>query len=89
MPTGLIGQGRPASVVGNAVRVMRIATGEEADDVVDDGKDPARRLAEHTPRSAGVQDVRRNGGHRGQRSANDVDRRVRRANEEYEGGDRR
>ncbi|MEZ5805931.1 MAG: RNA-binding protein [Rhizobiaceae bacterium] len=27
-------------MIGNAVRVMRIAVGEEADDVIDDGKDP-------------------------------------------------
>ncbi|WP_246687458.1 hypothetical protein [Mesorhizobium sp. B3-1-7] len=31
MPTGPKGQKRPADVIGNAVRVMRIATGEEAD----------------------------------------------------------
>lgn len=41
MPTGPKGQRRPADVIGNAVRVMRIATGEETDDVIDDGKDPA------------------------------------------------
>ena len=41
MPTGPKGQKRPADVIGNAVRVMRIATGEEADDIIDDGKDPA------------------------------------------------
>lgn len=40
MPSGPKGQKRPADVIGNAVRVMRIATGEEADDVIDDGKDP-------------------------------------------------
>lgn len=39
MPTGPKGQKRPAEVIGNAVRAMRIATGEEADDIVDDGKD--------------------------------------------------
>ena len=43
MPTGPKGQKRPADVIGNAVRVMRIATGEEADDVKDDGKDPAAK----------------------------------------------
>lgn len=31
MPTGPKGQKRPADVIGNAVRVMRIATGEETD----------------------------------------------------------
>ncbi|WP_287382096.1 RNA-binding protein [Mesorhizobium sp.] len=30
-------------MIGNAVRVMRIATGEEPDDVIDDGKDPAAK----------------------------------------------
>lgn len=32
LPTGPEGQKRPADVIGNAVRVMRIATGKEADD---------------------------------------------------------
>lgn len=32
MPTGPKGQKHPADVIGNAARVMRIATGEEADD---------------------------------------------------------
>ena len=40
MPTGPKGQKRPADVIGNAVRVMRIATGEEEETVIDDGKDP-------------------------------------------------
>lgn len=43
MPTGPKGQKRPADVIGNAVRVMRIATGEEADTIADDGKDPAAK----------------------------------------------
>ena len=43
MPRGPKGQKRPADVIGNAVKVMRIATGEEDDDVVDDGKDPAAK----------------------------------------------
>ena len=33
MPTGPKGQNRPPNLIGNAVRVTRIATGEEADDV--------------------------------------------------------
>jgi len=43
MPTGPKGQKRPADVIGNAVKVMRIATGEEPEDFgpVDDGKDKA------------------------------------------------
>lgn len=32
MPKGPQGQKRPADVIGNAVKVMRIATGEEEDD---------------------------------------------------------
>lgn len=42
MPTGPKGQKRPADVIGNAVRVMRIATGEvEETPPPDDGKDKA------------------------------------------------
>ena len=33
MPRGPQGQKRPADVIGNAVRVMRIATGEETEEV--------------------------------------------------------
>ncbi len=43
MPRGPKGEKRPADVIGNAVRVMRIATGEEADTIADDGKDPAAK----------------------------------------------
>lgn len=32
MPRGPQGQKRPADVIGNAVKVMRIATGEETED---------------------------------------------------------
>lgn len=41
MPKGPKGEKRPADVIGNAVRVMRIATGEEADTIADEGKDKA------------------------------------------------
>ncbi|HEV7278371.1 MAG TPA: RNA-binding protein [Devosiaceae bacterium] len=42
MPTGPKGQKRPADVIGNAVRIARIATGEEEEDFpADDGKDKA------------------------------------------------
>ncbi len=41
MPKGPKGQKRPADVIGNAVKVMRIATGEETDELTDDGKDKA------------------------------------------------
>lgn len=41
MPKGPKGEKRPADVIGNAVHVMRIATGEiEEGAPVDDGKDP-------------------------------------------------
>jgi hypothetical protein len=38
MPKGPQGQKRPADVIGNAVRVMQIATGEIQDDPLDAGK---------------------------------------------------
>ena len=43
MPRGPKGEKRPADVIGNAVHVMRIATGEidESAPSPDDGKDPA------------------------------------------------
>lgn len=41
MPKGPKGEKRPADVIGNAVKVMRIATGEEDDALMDDGKDKA------------------------------------------------
>jgi hypothetical protein len=44
VPKGPRGEKRPADVIGNAVKVMRIATGEEADKPEpDDGKDPAAK----------------------------------------------
>jgi hypothetical protein len=41
MPRGPKGEKRPADVVGNAVRVMRIATGEETEVLTEDGKNAA------------------------------------------------
>ena len=43
MPRGPQGQKRPADVIGNAVKVMRIASGEEEEVYEDDGKDPAAK----------------------------------------------
>ena len=43
MAKGPLGQKRPADVVGNAVKVMRIATGEEEEEYEGDGKDPAAK----------------------------------------------
>jgi len=44
VPRGPKGEKRPADVIGNAVRVMRIATGEEAETIADDGKDKAAQV---------------------------------------------
>ncbi len=41
MPKGPKGQKRPADVVGAAVMVAKLATGEMAEDVDDDGKNQA------------------------------------------------
>ena len=45
MPKGPQGQRRPTDVISNAVKVMRIAVGDEPEDYgpVDDGKDPAAK----------------------------------------------
>lgn len=52
MPTGPKGEKRPADVIGNAVKVMRIATGEEAEDF---GK-------EKPTKNAAAQELGRRGG---------------------------
>lgn len=41
MPKGPKGEKRPADVIGNAVKVMRIATSEEEEDLDDEGKNKA------------------------------------------------
>ena len=41
MPKGPKGEKRPADVIGNAVKVMRIATGEDSDTAPNDGKNRA------------------------------------------------
>ncbi len=41
MPKGPKGEKHPADVIGNAVRVARIATGEDPEFPEDDGKDKA------------------------------------------------
>ena len=43
MPKGPKGEKRPADVIGNAVKVMRIATGEEEEDI--DQPDPEKNQA--------------------------------------------
>ena len=41
MPKGPKGQKRPADVIGNAIKVAQIATGDVEDEVADDSKDKA------------------------------------------------
>ena len=41
MPKGPQGQKRPADVIGNAVKVMRIATGQEQETIPTDTRNPA------------------------------------------------
>lgn len=41
MPKGPKGQKRPADVIGNAVKIAKIATGEIDDEVTEDGKNKA------------------------------------------------
>ncbi len=41
MPKGPKGEKRPADVIGGAVKVMKIATGEIEEDIDDDGKNKA------------------------------------------------
>jgi hypothetical protein len=41
MPRGPKGEKRPADVIGNAVKVMRIAVGEDTDEAPADGKNKA------------------------------------------------
>lgn len=43
MPRGPKGEHRPADVIGNAVHVMRVLTGETEDIIPDDGKDAAAK----------------------------------------------
>lgn len=43
MPRGPKGEKRPADVIGNAVHVMRIATGEIEETIPDGDKDPAAK----------------------------------------------
>lgn len=53
MPKGPKGEKRPANVIGNAVKVMRIATGQEAEEVTsatpERAKGAKRRAAVLTP----------------------------------------
>jgi hypothetical protein len=61
MPTGPKGEKRPADVIGNAVKVMRIATGEIEDAVRDPAKELHRKggLKGGKARAAGMTPERR------------------------------
>ena len=54
MPKGPQGQKRPRDVVSNAVKVMRIATGEEEEEYEDDGKNRGRKLRVRPRLSGGL-----------------------------------
>lgn len=41
MPKGPKGEKRPADVIGNAIKIARIATGEDDEALTEDGKDAA------------------------------------------------
>ena len=41
MPRGPKGEKRPADAIARAVKIARIATGEDTDELTDDGKDKA------------------------------------------------
>jgi hypothetical protein len=43
MPKGPRGEKRPADVIGNAVHIMRVATGEAQETLPDPGKEYARK----------------------------------------------
>ena len=44
MPNGPNVEKRPADVIGNAVKIMRVVTGEESDTIPDDGKNKAAQV---------------------------------------------
>ena len=50
MPKGPRGEKRPADVIGNAVKVMRIATGEETEEL-----DSAKSAAAELGQSVGIE----------------------------------
>lgn len=53
MPKGPKGEKRPADVIGNAVKVMRIATGEEEEDIEGQGDDGKNKAAQSLGRRGG------------------------------------
>lgn len=59
MPRGPKGEKRPADVIGNAVRVMRIATGEEEDMITASSAGAALGKLGGKARAAGMTSERR------------------------------
>jgi hypothetical protein len=61
MPRGPRGQKRPADVIGNAVKVMRIATSEETEELPDSTRSAAAELGSRggKARAAGMKPERR------------------------------
>lgn len=61
MPRGPRGEKRPADVIGNAVKVMRIATGDEAEELSNSAKSAAAELGSRggKARAAGMTPERR------------------------------
>ena len=57
MPKGPKGQKRPADVIGNAVKVMQIATGEAEEEYTEDGKNKAAQAASPSARSANLNET--------------------------------
>ena len=56
MPHGSKGEKRPRDVVGNAVQVMRILTGEIGESTeIDDGKDPVAKAMGRKVGKAGAE----------------------------------
>jgi len=43
MPKGPRGEKRPADVIGSAIKVARLAVGDEEEELTGDGKDPAAK----------------------------------------------
>lgn len=43
MPKGPRGENRPTDVIGSAIKVARLAVGDETEELKDDGKDPAAK----------------------------------------------
>ncbi len=62
MPRGPKGEKRPAEVIGNAVHVMKIATGKIEEVIQDDGNDKAAQaLAQRAARHGRRRDARTTG----------------------------